>query len=295
MKNYENTRAKIKNYLNALQKRFNNIQFKEYSREMTKEFGVSATIPGLLKNGNYIEFENKHLKLNPSINTLNEIDLHRMVLNYCNDSKRKINLRKEKQRLRKLKKAEKLKQLEQQSKPQTFTIDEIKDKLKNDPEYNNFFRNQRGRPKSKIEKPIETPFILKELLKDTAFAKLYKDAPTLNNCKNCNKSFVASRTNNKYCSNKCRSKYHNTRYYNNLTKRAENYTVSETKGVVKGLIELSKVKYQNPKEAENNSIANKKLDLLESKLQSLDKLMTLYSKGAITIKEMDNLKKAILS
>ena len=205
-----------------------------------------------------------------------------MVLNYCNDSKRKINLRKEKQRLRKLKKAEKLKQLEEQSKPQTFTIDEIKDKLKNDPEYNNFFRNQRGRPKSKIEKPIETPFILKELLKDTAFAKLYKDAPTLNNCKNCNKSFLVSRTNNKYCSHKCRNKYHNTRYYNNLTKRAENY-------------ELSKVKYQNPKEAENNSIANNKLDLLESKLQSLDKLMTLYSKGAITIKEMENLKKAILS
>jgi hypothetical protein len=205
-----------------------------------------------------------------------------MVLNYCNDSKRNIVLRKKKQKARKLKKAEKLKQLEEQSKPQSFTIDEIKDKLINDPEYNNFFRNQRGRPKSKIEKPIETPFILKELLKDTAFAQIYKDAPTLNNCKNCNKSFLASRTNNKYCSNKCRTKYHNTRYYNNLTKRAENY-------------ELSKVKYQNPKEAENNSIANNKLDLLESKLQSLDKLMTLYSKGAITIKEMDNLKKAILS
>jgi hypothetical protein len=248
---------------------------------MTKEFGVSATIPGLLKNGNYIQFENKYLKLNPSINTLNEIDLHRMVLNYCNDSKRKINIRKEKQRLRKLKKAEKLKQIEEQSKPQTFTIDEIKDKLKNDPEYNNFFRNQRGRPKSKIE-PIETPFILKELLKDTAFAQLYKDAPTLNNCKNCNKSFLASRTNTKYCSIKCRSKFNNTRYYDNLTKRAENY-------------ELSKIKYQNPKEGENELKANNKLDVLESKLQSLDKLMTLYSKGAITVKEMDNLKKAILS
>ena len=271
MKSYDNTRAKIKNYLNALQNRFNNIQFKEYNREMTKEFGVSATIPGLLKNGNYIEFENKHLKLNPSINNLNEIDLHRMVLNYCNDSKRKINIRKAKQKARKLKKAEKFKQLEEQSKPQTFTMDEIKGKL-------NIFKNKVGRPKSKIEKPIETPFILKELLKDTAFAKLYKDAPTLNNCKNCNKSFLASRTNNKYCSDKCKNKYHNTRYYNNyknLTKRAENY-------------ELSKVKYQNPKEAD-------KLDVLESKLQSLDKLITLHSKGAITIKEMENLKKAILS
>jgi hypothetical protein len=282
MKNYENTRAKIKNYLIALKQRFNNIQFKEYNREMTKEFGVSATIPGLLKNGNYIEFENKYLKLNPSINTLNEIDLHTMVLNYCNDSKRKINIRKEKQRVRKLKKAEKLKQLQEQSKPQTFTMDEIKGKLKNDPEYTHFFKNKVGRPKSKIQKPIETPFILKELLKDTAFAKLYKDAPTLNNCKNCNKSFKASRTNNKYCSIYCRSKYHNTKYYNNLSKRAENY-------------ELSKVKYQNPKEAENHSIANNKLDVLESKLQSLDKLITLHSKGAITIKEMENLKKAILS
>jgi len=282
MKNYDNTRAKIKNYLTALKQRFNNFQSIEYNRQMTKEFGVSATIPGLLKNGNYIQFENKHLKLNPSINTLNEIDLHRMVLNYCNDSKRKINIRKEKQRLRKLKKAEKLKQIEEQSKPQTFTIDEIKDKLKNDPEYNNFFRNQRGRPKSKIEKPIETPFILKELLKDTAFAKLYKDAPTLNNCKNCNKSFLTSRTNIKYCSIKCRSKFNNARYYDNLTKRAENY-------------ELSKIKYQNPKEGENELKANNQLDLLETKLESLDKLISLFAKGSITNKEMETLKKAILS
>ena len=161
MKNYDNTRAKIKNYLTALKQRFNNFQSIEYNRQMTKEFGVSATIPGLLKNGNYIQFENKYLKLNPSINTLNEIDLHRMVLNYCNDSKRKINIRKEKQRVRKLKKAEKLKQLQEQSKPQTFTMDEIKGKLKNDPEYTHFFKNKVGRPKSKIEKPIETPFILK--------------------------------------------------------------------------------------------------------------------------------------
>jgi hypothetical protein len=275
MKNYDNTRAKIKNYLNALQKRFNNIQWIEYNREMTKEFGVSATIPGLLKNGNYIEFENKHIKLNPSINTLNEIDLHKMVLDYCNNSKRKINIRKAKQKARKLKKAEKLKEIQEQS----ISQDEIKGK----------FKNKVGRPKSKIEKTIiqtgynETSEIFKEVLKkNLAFAQLYKNAPTLNNCKNCNKSFIASRTNNKYCSRYCRSKYHNTRYYNNLSKRAENY-------------ELSKVKYQNPIEAEKQSKLKNELDVLETKLDSLDKLISLFSKGSITNEEMQTLKKAILS
>ena len=399
MKNYENTRAKIKNYLNALQKRFNNIQFKEYSREMTKEFGVSATIPGLLKNGNYIQFENKHLKLNSSINTLNEIDLHRMVLDYCNDSKRKINLRKEKQRLRKLKKAEKLKQLKEQSIdinnevkvipsqlliPEeswskvnniakklnlslsvflTFLFNEIDivgeffinfpmpnefktifEKLDEEPlinpffndsvqrftklkkleenqepqepqtntnEIKNIFKNKVGRPKLKIENPTDSQ-LLKELLKNPSFAQLYKnaptykekDAPTLINCKNCNKSFSASTINNKYCSERCRTKFHNQAYYAKI-KREDDELAKNRANLKKAFFgtdllstnqkEAENQVYPNPKEAENQSKVINKLDVMEAKLKSLDKLMTLYSKGTINQKEMENLKKAILS
>jgi hypothetical protein len=327
MKNYNNTRAKIKNYLNALQKRFNNIQFQEYNREMTKEFGVSATIPGLLKNGNYIEFENKHLKLNPSINNLSEIDLHKMVLDYCNNSKRKINIRKEKQRARKLKKAEKLKQINEQSIPQTFTIEEINGKLKNNPEYTHFFKNKVGRPKSKIEKPTElggsgvsfgsgivnneTSEILKELLKNPSFAELYKNAATLNNCKNCNKSFKVSRKNNKYCSDKCRTKFHNKNYYAKI--KLEDEELAKNRANLKKaffgtenfnndtILDNTKIDhnnystYPNPIEAEKQSKLKNELDVLETKLDSLDKLISLFSKGSITNEEMQTLKKAILS
>jgi len=61
------------------------------------------------------------------------------------------------------------------------------------------------------------------------------------------------------------------------------------------LKEVENQVYPNPIEAENHSKVNNQLDVMEAKLKSLDKLMTLFSKGTINQKEMENLKKAILS
>jgi len=110
MKNYEATRSKIKLYLNALKERFSTSEWKEYhASEICKEFGITVTLPQILKNEGYYHYEHKNgipsMMLSQKIMLINEIIAHNKIREYCNLSKERNAIKqiqkKEKEKLKK--------------------------------------------------------------------------------------------------------------------------------------------------------------------------------------------------
>jgi hypothetical protein len=110
MKNYEATRSKIKLYLNALKERFSTCEWKEYhASEICKEFGITVTLPQILKNEGYYHYEHKNgipsMMLSEKIMLINEIIAHNKIREYCNLSKERNAIKqiqkKEKEKLKK--------------------------------------------------------------------------------------------------------------------------------------------------------------------------------------------------
>lgn len=94
MKNFDVTRGKFKNYLDALKERFNTNEWKEFqSNDLCKEFGVSVILPQILKKEGYYHYENKDsipmIMLSQKIYTLSEIVAHSKVREYCKLSREK--------------------------------------------------------------------------------------------------------------------------------------------------------------------------------------------------------------
>jgi hypothetical protein len=110
MKNYEATRSKIKLYLNALKERFSTSEWKEYhASEICKEFGITVTLPQILKNEGYYHYEHKNgipsMMLSQKIMLINEILAHNKIREYCNQSKERTAIKqlqnKEKDKIKK--------------------------------------------------------------------------------------------------------------------------------------------------------------------------------------------------
>ena len=110
MKNYEATRSKIKLYLNALKERFSTSEWKEYhASEICKEFGITVTLPQILKNEGYYHYEHKNgipsMMLSQKIMLINEILAHNKIREYCNLSKERTAIKqlqnKEKDKIKK--------------------------------------------------------------------------------------------------------------------------------------------------------------------------------------------------
>jgi hypothetical protein len=101
MKNFQATRSKIKNYLDALKERFSTTEWKELQpNQLCKEFGVSVILPQILKNEGYYHYEFKDgtpsIMLSQKINTANEVTIHNKLREYCNKSAKKNLLKKKK-------------------------------------------------------------------------------------------------------------------------------------------------------------------------------------------------------
>lgn len=99
MKNFQATRGKIKNYLDALKQRFSTSEWNEYqAHEITKEFGVTVTLPQILKKDGYYHYEHKEGKplmmLSSKIFTLDEYTLHEMIRVYQKQSVNRAKLKK---------------------------------------------------------------------------------------------------------------------------------------------------------------------------------------------------------
>ena len=101
MKNFEITRNKFKNYLEAFKQRFSTTEWREYqSNELCKEFGVSVILPQILKKEGYYHYENKDsvplIMLSQKIMTLSEVTIHNKLRDYCNKSAKKNALKRKK-------------------------------------------------------------------------------------------------------------------------------------------------------------------------------------------------------
>jgi len=109
MKNFEATRGKIKMYLNALKERYSTVEWREYhANKICKEFQVSVLLPQLLKNEGYYHYEHKgvpSMMLSEKIVMLSEVSAHNKIREFCkeyNERKSVRNLQnKEKDKLNK--------------------------------------------------------------------------------------------------------------------------------------------------------------------------------------------------
>jgi len=110
MKNFEATRSKIKNYLTALKERFSTTEWKDYrANDICKEFGITVTLPQILKSEGYYHYEHKNgvpqMILSEKIMMLSEVSAHNKIREYCNLSKERKAIKqlqkKEKDKLKK--------------------------------------------------------------------------------------------------------------------------------------------------------------------------------------------------
>jgi hypothetical protein len=104
MKNYEQVRCKIKNYINALKERY-------HPEGFSKEFGVSFTLPMLLKKNGYTYCETNNyvtkIMLTPKFWTLDEVTAHILVLEYSKAAYHRKQKRIKKEKLKEEKAKEK--------------------------------------------------------------------------------------------------------------------------------------------------------------------------------------------
>jgi hypothetical protein len=101
MKNYQATRGKIKNLLDALKQRFSTTEWREFNPiDYCKEFNVSFILPQVLKKEGYYYNEYKdrkcYIMLSKNIMMSNEIVIHNKLREYCNKYARKSSLKKKK-------------------------------------------------------------------------------------------------------------------------------------------------------------------------------------------------------
>jgi hypothetical protein len=101
MKNYQVTRGKIKNYLDALKQRFSTSEWRNFEpNELCQEFKVSFILPQILKKEGYYQHYYKDGKsfmmLSQNIKMSNEVTIHNKLREYCNKSAKKIALKKKK-------------------------------------------------------------------------------------------------------------------------------------------------------------------------------------------------------
>jgi len=110
MKNFDATRSKIKNYLTALKERFSTTEWKDYrANDICKEFGITVTLPQILKSEGYYHYEHKNgvpqMILSEKIMMLSEVTAHNKIREYCNLSKERKAIKqlqkKEKDKLKK--------------------------------------------------------------------------------------------------------------------------------------------------------------------------------------------------
>ena len=342
MRNYEATRGKIKNYLTALKERYSTTEWKEFTpAEIAKEFGVSVTLPLLLKKGGYLFQENKKMMLSQKINNIDEIQAHTKVLDYCNDSKHRISVRNAKKKEKAKIKAEKLKK-KKEAEEQKRQIEMLKQRKSQNAipsvsddlvtihvpydtykildtisanmtisiseligftvkEINNFAHNEEIITLF-TNKLIDEPLVEKSFLRafDAFYDKADAPPPQI--------SFAELkerlRKDPKY------SSYFNTQAKKTAgrpskTQISSSETLSENPAYLEALRNApASPEYQNPMSAIVNkekdyrqSISNSsaEIDLLQSKLKSLDTIMNLYTTGVINKEELDNLKKGIIN
>jgi hypothetical protein len=130
MKNYEKTQGKIKNYLNALKERYSTTEWKDFTpNAICKEFGVTVTLPQLLKKGGYIYVENKKMLLSQKIFSLDVVQAHQKTLDYCNECNRKL--------------AEKKKKAKERAKAKALKAEKAKNTQVTEPNVNNDLEWQR--------------------------------------------------------------------------------------------------------------------------------------------------------
>jgi hypothetical protein len=101
MKNYQATRGKIKNFLDALKQRYTTTEWREYEpNELCKEFNVSFILPQILKKEGYYYQVYKDgislIMLSNNITMSSEVTIHNKLREYCNKSARKSALKKKK-------------------------------------------------------------------------------------------------------------------------------------------------------------------------------------------------------
>jgi hypothetical protein len=101
MKNYQATRGKIKNFLDALKQRYTTTEWREYEpNELCKEFNVSFIVPQIFKKEGYYYQVYKDgislIMLSNNITMSSEVTIHNKLREYCNKSARKSALKKKK-------------------------------------------------------------------------------------------------------------------------------------------------------------------------------------------------------
>lgn len=101
MKNYQATRGKIKNFLDALKQRYTTSEWREYEpNELCKEFNVSFIVPQIFKKEGYYYQQYKDgislMMLSQNIMLSSEVTVHNKLREYCNKSARKCALKKKK-------------------------------------------------------------------------------------------------------------------------------------------------------------------------------------------------------
>lgn len=101
MKNYQATRSKIKNFLDALKQRYTTSEWREYEpNELCKEFKVSFIVPQIFKKEGYYYQQYKDgissIMLSQNIMMSSEVTIHNKLREYSNKSARKCALKKKK-------------------------------------------------------------------------------------------------------------------------------------------------------------------------------------------------------
>ena len=101
MKNYQATRSKIKNFLDALKQRYTTSEWREFNpNDYCKEFNVSFILPQVLKKEGYYYNEYKdrkcYIMLSKNIMMSSEVSIHNKLREYCNKYARKSVLKKKK-------------------------------------------------------------------------------------------------------------------------------------------------------------------------------------------------------
>ena len=318
MKNYEATRSKIKLYLNALKERFSTSEWKEYhASEICKEFGITVTLPQILKNEGYYHYEHKNgipsMMLSQKIMLMNEILAHNKIREYCNLSKERTAIKqiqkKEKEKLKKkrldAKSANKAKK-EQYLQKEGFVAfggnwgDDVPFKNIGIKEGRNLYNQLYVECKrqgidikdlftSILEnqnppKEQSIPQIKENLLNNPQFKDSFKSTiPTYDKAK-IYKSVKPIRQANELIEN-----LDEIEYAPSIT--GAYYPKTETGKANKEFYNMIE-RYHAP--AKVIQEAESKVEAAETKIKSLETIMNLFLKGIINAEELESLKKGIL-
>jgi hypothetical protein len=99
MRNFQATREKIQNYLDALKERYSNTELKSIDfKELRQEFGVSALISTVLKQNGMIGISDNKVILFDRIYRTNGTEVHKKIMEYSADSAQRRKKRKYKKK-----------------------------------------------------------------------------------------------------------------------------------------------------------------------------------------------------